>query len=176
MQLDQRYHHDHYYPPRGYAVAGPPHGSIAVGDRGGSFYYHAGVCFAPVGGGFVVTVPPIGIMVPMLPPAYATLWIAGTTYYYANGVYYAQAPGQGYTVVAPPPGAEAAQPVPAPPRPGVMPVPIIYPRNGQNAAQTETDRQDCVRWATTQPNAAADAQVFGRGLAACMDARGHTMG
>jgi hypothetical protein len=175
LQLDQRYHHDHYYPPRGYAVAALPHGSIAVGYGGGSYYYHAGVWFAPVGGRFVVALPPIGIVVPLLPPAYATLWIGGTPYYYANGVYYAQAPGQDYTVVAPPPGAEVAQPLPAAQPPGVLPAPIIYPRSGRNAVQTETDRQDCAAWASAQPHAMADAQVLQRGLAACMDARGYTL-
>jgi hypothetical protein len=53
--------------------------------------------------------------------------------------------------------------------------PVIYPRNGQSAAQTEADRQECNRWATTQPAAVADAQVFQRAVAACMDGRGYTL-
>ncbi len=63
------------------------------------------------------------------------------------------------------------QPVAAPPKPD----PVIYPRNGQNAQQTEADRQDCNRWATTQPSAMADAAVFQRAVEACMDGRGYTM-
>ena len=55
------------------------------------------------------------------------------------------------------------------------PDPIIYPRNGQSAAQTEADRQECNRWATTQPSAVADASVFQRAVEACMDGRGYTM-
>ena len=93
--------------------------------------------------------PPLGFVVPILPSAYVTLRIGGYPYYYANGAYYTvAAPGPGYVVVAPPPGADAATPAPvAPPRPD----PIIYPRNGQSAAQTEADRQECNLWATTQP-------------------------
>lgn len=61
----------------------------------------------------------------------------------------------------------------APPAPAV-PDPIFYPRNGQSAAQTEADRQDCNRWATTQPKAMADASVFQRATFACMDGRGYS--
>jgi hypothetical protein len=56
--------------------------------------------------------PPAGIVVPVLPPAYTTVWVAGVPYYYANDVYYGPAPG-GY-VVANPPAEEAAAPTPAP--------------------------------------------------------------
>ena len=122
---------------------------------------------------FVVVVPPIGIVIPLLPPSYATLWIGGAPYYNANGVYYAPAGPDGYRVVAPPPQAEQVQPVPPAPAPKALPEPIYYPRNAQAAAQTEIDRQDCNRWATTQANAMADATVFQRAVAACMDGRGY---
>src|SRR5574340_1110056 len=46
-----------------------------VGFGGGSWYFNAGVWYRPVGPRFVVAVPPVGIVVPLLPPAYATLWI-----------------------------------------------------------------------------------------------------
>ena len=55
------------------------------------------------------------------------------------------------------------------------PEPIIYPRSGQSVQQTEADRQDCNRWATTQPSAMADSSVFNRATDACMDARGYTL-
>jgi hypothetical protein len=173
--LDQRHHHDHYYPPRGRVVPALPGGSIGIGFAGGNFFFHGGVWFRPHGGRFVVVAPPLGIVVPLLPPAYVTLWIGGLPYYYANGVYYTAGPGPGYTVVAPPPGADAAQPVPPPPPPRPLPDPIIYPRNGQSPAQTEADLQECNRWATTQPRAMADASVFQRAVAACMDGRGYTV-
>jgi hypothetical protein len=92
----------------------------------------------------------------------ASSWDYGCCY----GAYYAP----GYVVVQPPPVAYTAPP--APPSP---PDPVIYPRNGQSAEQTEADRQACNRWATTVPSALADAAVFQRAVAACMDARGYTV-
>ena len=173
LWLDQRYHHDRYYPPRGYAVPARPGGSIGIHIGGAQLYFNAGVWFRPIGGRYVVITPPYGIAIPVLPSGYSTVWLDGVPYYYANGVYYAAAAGQGYSVDAPPPGADTAQPAPLPP--SGLPDPIIYPRNGQSAAQTEADRQDCNRWAVTQPSALADAQVFQRAMAACMDGRGYTV-
>ncbi len=174
LQLDQRYHHDHYYPQRGYAVGALPGGSVSIAFGGGNYFFHGGVWFRPYGGRFVVVLPPVGIVVPLLPAAYVTLWIGGAPYYYANGAYYAPVPG-GYSVVTPPPGADAAQPVPVAPPAKAPPDPIIYPRSGQSPAQTEADRQDCNRWATTQPTALGDREVFQRAVAACMDGRGYTV-
>lgn len=175
LQFDNRYHHDHYYPSRGFISPGLPTGSISIGFGGGSFFFQGGVWFRPMGGRFVVVMPPIGIVLPILPPAYTPLWIDSTRYYYANGVYYTAARDGGYVVVAPPPGAEAAQPLPPPPEPKPAPDPIIYPRAGQTPQQLEADRQECNRWATTQPAAQADASVFQRAVAACMDGRGYTV-
>ena len=180
-QYDSRYHHDRYYPRPGYVVPALPRGSARIGFRGGSYYFDRGVWYRPSGARFVVVAPPFGIVVPVLPPAYVALRIAGAPYYYADGAYYAPAPGAaGYTVVPPPPGADLAQPIEQPPQalaqaPAAPPEPIFYPRNGQSAGLTEADRRDCNRWATTQPNAVADADVFQRAVAACMDGRGYTV-
>jgi hypothetical protein len=175
FRFDERYHHDHYYPMPGYAYGALPRNSVSVVFRGDHFFFQGGVWFRPYGPRFVVVTPPLGVVVPLLPPAYATLWIGGLPYYYANGVYYTPVNTGGYVVVAPPPGADAVQaqpqPMPVPPPPD----PIIYPRNGQSSAQTEADRQECNRWATTQPSAMADASVFQRAMAACLDGRGYTV-
>lgn len=53
--------------------------------------------------------------------------------------------------------------------------PIIYPRNGQSYEQTEFDRRECNRWASTQQSAMNDATVFNRAVDACMDGRGYTL-
>ena len=85
----------------------------------------------------------------------------------------------GYVVVDGPP--VAYYPYYAEPRPASEPIaraapdPIIYPRNGQSAAQTENDRRDCNRWATTQPSAMTDSSVFNRATTACMEGRGYTV-
>lgn len=73
-----------------------------------------------------------------------------------------------------PPSVRPPEP-PAVSVPPTKPDPVIYPRNGQDANQTEYDRQACNRWATTQPAAVADAGVFQRAVEACMDGRGYTM-
>ena len=172
-QLDARYHHDHYYPVRGDFAARLPSGSLSIAYGGGNYFYRGGVWFRPWGPRFRIVAPPFGIVVPLLPPAYASLWIGGAPYYYANGAYYAPYGSGGYVVVAPPPGADEAQPAAPPPK--APPDPIIYPRNGQNAQATEADRQECNRWATTQPSAMSDASVFQRAVAACMDGRGYTV-
>ena len=51
--------------------------------------------------------------------------------------------------------------------------PVFVPRFGQGAGQTEADRQGCNRWATTQPDAMADAGEFHRKSLACMEGRGY---
>jgi hypothetical protein len=76
-----------------------------------------------------------------------------------------------YVVVDdPPPFVVQLPSAPLPPPP---PDPVYEPRSGQSAAQTEADRQGCNRWATTQPDAMADAQVFQRSVASCMQGRGY---
>jgi len=90
--------------------------------------------------------------------------------------FYPAYPVYGYpapVVVAPP--SESYQPVPTAAAAKASPDPIFYPRSGQDAAQTEADRQACNRWATTQPNALADASVFHRATLACMDGRGYSV-
>nr|HET7859181.1 hypothetical protein [Caldimonas sp.] len=74
--------------------------------------------------------------------------------------------------VQPAPQASRGRPVP---QAGSAPEPIFYPRNGQSAEQTETDRRDCNRWATTQRGAMADASIFQRATFACMEGRGYTV-
>jgi hypothetical protein len=71
------------------------------------------VWFERVGPNYVVVRPPPGILVPVLPPASTTVWVAGTPYYYANDIYYAAAPG-GYMVANPPMAADAGPPPGAP--------------------------------------------------------------
>jgi hypothetical protein len=81
-----------------------------------------------------------------------------------DGYYYRDPWYPGYVIVqAQPPAALSA------------PDPVIVPRNGQSAAQAEADRQQCNRWATTQPAAMADAGEFQRATLACMEGRGYSI-
>lgn len=175
MVFDNRYHHDHYYPAPGFVAPALPHGSVNVGYGREHFFFHGGIWYRPYGPSYRVIVPPVGIVIPILPSAYVTLRFGGVPYYYANGVYYtAVVGGPGYVVATPPPNVEPAPVIAAAPPPP-KPDPIIYPRNGQSNAQLESDRQDCNRWATTQPAAMNDTSVFNRAVEACMDGRGYTM-
>ena len=120
---------------------------------------------------------PYGTVAPMLPYGAVAYGRGHGRYWYGGGLWY-RPWGPRYMVVAPPVGyGVAAEPVLEPAPISVEPSrpdPVIYPRNGQSAQQTEYDRQECNRWATTQQAAMADAGVFQRAVEACMDGRGYT--
>ena len=78
---DSRYGHNHYYPPRGYAVGVLPRGYVTVGYRGNPYYYHSGIWYRRGPSGFLVVRPAIGLYVPVLPSFYTTLWWGGVPYY-----------------------------------------------------------------------------------------------
>lgn len=130
--------------------------------------------------------PGYGSVYSTLPQGAVSVQIGGGRYWHHRGHYY-RPRGFGWVLVAPP--VVLSAPIVVRERPAVVveegpppvklppsrPDPVIYPRNGQGAEQTEFDRQDCNRWATTQPAALADASVFHRAVEACMDGRGYTM-
>jgi hypothetical protein len=127
--------------------------------HGGAWHGHGGCCYY---GGWSVSV------------GFGPWWYGGYPYYYPYYPYYygyypGYVVGTGYPVATgpAPQGNEPAQPS--------APEPVIYPRNGQSAEQTEADRRDCDRWAMTQPRAMADANVFHRAALACMEGRGYTV-
>jgi len=125
--------------------------------------------------------PAYGSVYGALPAGAVSLQIGGGRYWRHGGHYY-RPWGPSWMIVAPPVVLGAPVYVqdtprvapPLPPQPSRSD-PVIYPRNGQSAEQTEFDRQDCNRWATTQPAALADAGVFHRAVEACMDGRGYSM-
>lgn len=146
--LDGRYRHNHYYPVPGYTVTTLPAGHISVLHGNNRFYYHAGVWFRPQGTRYIVAAPPIGVVVPSLPPDYSTVWIDSKPYYYANGQYYASAPDSGYTIVQAPTESAAASNI-VETRPAVPDLQVI-PRNGQSQSQVFMDRAECARLAREQ--------------------------
>lgn len=156
MVFDSRHHHDHYYPPRGYAVRALPGGYRSVYHGRDRYYMRGGVWYRPYGRRFVVFAPPIGLVVPFLPEFYTTLWFGGVPYYYANETYYLWDRGAGGYVVSRPPSEEADQSAaePADSRSGGNGAPpkdfFVYPRNGQSEEQQSQDRFECHQWAVTQ--------------------------
>jgi hypothetical protein len=120
--LDQRFHHNRYYPPRGFVVHALPPGFVTFRRPGGEFLFSDGIWYSRRGPDFLVVALPPGVTIAALPLGYTTVWVRGRPYYYANDVYYTQAP-DGYAVVeapsesdivtTPPPGA-APQGAPPP--------------------------------------------------------------
>jgi hypothetical protein len=143
-----------------------------------------------------VIAPPLGIIVPFLPPFASTVWFGGAPYYYANNVYYAPTP-QGYTVVPPPMAISELAPPPANTVAGsnseVMelgpagsapttvaaargPHLFIYPRQAQGADLQARDRAECDDWALSQQGVGGTSDPdYLRALTACMDGRGYTV-
>src|SRR5258708_38633421 len=103
-------------------------GCTGMGCGAGQFLCQGGVWYQPSEAGYVVVQPPVGIVAPALPPAYTTVNVAGTPYYYANGTYYIATPG-GYAVAQPPADPAAlASAVGAPP-PGTRSYRAAAPRS-----------------------------------------------
>jgi len=172
-------HLNHYFPVRGEVVPELPRGALAINFHGERYFFHVGVFFRTEGTRFVVLRPPVGIIVPVLPPAYVMLWSATVPYYYANDVYYTAAPGSGYVVTARPlelddPETIAQAPEGSPPAAGSPANPVIYPRNDQAPELTAADRAGCNEWATTQEKTNVPS-AYWRAFAVCMEGRGYTV-
>lgn len=184
--LDARYGHNHYYPPRGYAVGVLPRGYVTVRYRTGPYYYNQGIWYRPGASGFVVVRPAIGLFVPVLPAFYSTVWWGGAPYYYADDVYYRyRTDRREYEVVDAPPEGQASTTQPA----GTQSDLFIYPKNGQSEEQQSKDRYECHSWASsqsgfdpTQPmggvddsQASAKRADYQRAQTACLEARGYSV-
>ena len=182
--LDRRYQHDHYYPPRGYFQRELPRGYMTFRHRDERYFYRDGIWYRHSGLGFIVVMPPFGMVVPVLPPYYTTVWVGGIPYYYANGIYYVWQPAQQGYVISEPPAASNV--VTQPRGPDQF---YVYPKQGQSTAQQEKDRYECHRWAVGQtgfdPSQSVgnltDSQLtakradYRRAIEACLDARGYSV-
>jgi hypothetical protein len=185
---DARFSHNHYYANRGVVVGSVPvGGSWVVARGGGRFYYSGGVWSAARGPGFVVVGPPIGVFVPVLPPYYTTVWIAGAPYYYANDTYYTWIPEQnGYEVIDPPGVADQGATTTQPPPSDDL---YIYPQSGQTEEQQSNDKYECHKWASGQAGfdptqslggvspdqVAAKRADYQRAMRACLEGRGYSV-
>jgi hypothetical protein len=154
MFVDSRYRHNRSYPIRGQSFRSLPREHRVITHGHSHYYYSHGIWYRPHGGHYIVVAPPVGLFVPFLPLAYATLWLQGVPYYYANETYYTQTPG-GYVVVEPPQGEVSELP------PGneeeengdvVEDKMFIYPRHGQSEQQQDNDRYECHKLAVEQTN------------------------
>lgn len=117
--VDRRHGHDHVYPDRGAVIRDVARGAATVNYAGMSFRFAGGVWYQRLGPAYIVVAPPIGVTVPQL-PAFATSFDSGgTTYLYANDVFYRPRPDLGgYEVVndpedVVPQGSQAASVTPS---------------------------------------------------------------
>lgn len=182
--LDKRHRHDHYYPRRGSVIRELPHNHRVVRYHDHNYYFSGGVWFRPSAGRYVVSMPPVGMIVPFLPSAYTTVWVAGMPYYYAAGSYYVWAPEyRAYRVVELPTGAAVKE---EPEMPDKL---FVYPKQGQDQQQQAADRYECYNWARTQtgfdptqPGGGIDGGPsdssradYNRAMKACLEARGYSV-
>jgi len=202
QHLDARFAHNHYYYDRGYAVHTPPDGGLSNlhAPNGERYYFHEGNWYHWQGGwdqswhwqrwwhgGWVISAPPNGVFLPLLPPHYTTIWWGGTTYYYANDGYYIWDTGRNqYQVVAPPAGLESAGTTPAPVVAAASDQLFASPTSPKSAEQQSQDRYECHQWALaesgydpTAGDAAAQPRekrtAYFRSQSACLQARGYTV-
>ena len=184
--FDSRYHHDRYYPPRGYLAPRIERGARVVLYGNNRYYYRGGAWYRPSGARWLVVAPPIGLVIPFLPDFYTTLWFGGVPYYYANDSYYVwRREARGYVVVDPPGNNQS------PDYGGALPQEdfFVYPTRGQNAELQSRDRYECHRWAVSQTdfdpsepsggvaesqNAAKRAD-YRRAITACLEGRGYSV-
>lgn len=179
---DSRYNHNRYYPAHGHYVGALPYGYHTAYHHRDPYYFWQGVWYRPYGAYFTVIAPPIGLVVPILPPYYTTLWVGGIPYYYANETYYTYYPRGGY-VVTDPPKSEVRE---APPEADWL---YSYPTKGQSEQQQADDRYACHRWAVDQTEydptrplgGVAESQAtqkrsdYQRALGACLEGRGYSV-
>lgn len=182
--LDRRYSHDHYYPRRGHVIRELSRNHRIIHHRSERYYFDDGIWFRFGPGGYVVVTPPIGLVVPLLPPFYTRVWVGGDPYYYADGVYYRWLPERRVYVVSEPPPEQQAVPESAIPKEL-----FIYPKLGQSQEQQDNDRYECHRWSVeqsgfdpTQPGGNVPAAEntsknveYQRAMKACLEARNYSV-
>jgi hypothetical protein len=187
---DERFHHDQWYPSRGYYVRELPPERVIVTSPRGRYFYSGGVWYSPGPRGYVVIGAPIGTFVPVLPPYYTTVWVGGAPYYYANDTYYVWRDSDRQYEVVDPPDEQAANTEPPPPQPPSAAGDVfIYPKNGQSDEQQARDKYECHKWAQNEsgfdptqasggvPPEQANSKraAYQRAMGACLEGRGYSV-
>ena len=98
--------HYNKLPRHGAHVTVLPKKTIIVTHRSLNYHYLDGIFYRSITGSYVVTAPPIGIRVSVLPPNPYRVMVLGRPYYYYYGTYYVTVPNGGYEVVSAPVGAK----------------------------------------------------------------------
>ncbi len=184
FRMDKRYDHNRYYPPPDYRVKVVPNRRHVIHHHNKSYIYFGGVWYLPSGPSFVVVRPPLGVIVPVLPPFYTTIWIGSIPYYYANDIYYVwRADLNGYEVTNPPIKEDK------PPTTYMADELYAYPKEGQSEKQQADDRYACHRWGVqqtgydpTQPptdlsvsQLSKKREEYNRAMKACLEGKGYSV-
>lgn len=184
FRFDKRFDHNRRYPREGVMIERLPDRRYPIRYRDRSYFYFGGTWYLPSGPRYVVVRPPIGIIVPILPSFYTTIWFGGVPYYYANDVYYVWRPDvNGYQVAEPP--LEESQPPP----PLVADELFVYPKEGQSEEKQAEDRYACHRWGVEQTNydptqppsnlpvneLSRLREDYQRAMKACLEGRGYSV-
>lgn len=172
------------YPPIGTHVSALPKHHYSHRYRGHLYHYHGGIWYGSARSGFTVVAPPIGIFVPVLPPGYSTIWVAGIPYYYANNVYYVWNQERScYMVTAQPQeqgdisSTQTGEQL------------YTYPKNGQDEKQQADDRYEChtravdqTAYNPTKPEQNISVQTlrnkssnYLRAMKACLEGKGYSV-
>jgi len=145
FRRDTRFSHNRRYPRHGHFVDRLPFRRPPIRFRSTNYFFQQGAWYRSSGSRFVVAIPPLGIVIPTLPPFYSTIWARGIPYYYANDVYYTWRPNRnGYEVIEPPTEIREEEP------PLVADELFIYPKKNQSKQRQADDRYSCHRWSVSQ--------------------------
>jgi len=77
-----------YYHRPGYTIRTIPKVAVTVTLGSLIYYYADGIYYRRHHSGYIVIIPPVGLIVPVLPLGYTVFQLYGGTYYYYAGVYY----------------------------------------------------------------------------------------
>ncbi|MEN8146505.1 MAG: DUF6515 family protein [Campylobacterota bacterium] len=100
-----------YYHRPGYTIRTIPKVAVSVSLGSLLFYYSHGIYYRHHLNGFIVILPPIGLIVPVLPVGHIPFHVYGRTYYYYADVYYVwDIHHRAYRVVEVPEAGEPYQP------------------------------------------------------------------
>lgn len=104
---DRDYHYAHYssYPSFTF-VAELPRGAVGLSIGNSRYHYYRGLYYRPHERGYIVVAPPVGIIVPALPPDVEVIIVGSRRYYYYEDIYYSPRES-GYEVVEKPGDAPA---------------------------------------------------------------------
>jgi len=167
IRFRQQFETRHRYPREGFKLRVLPEKHHVIHYRKHRYFYWQGVWYSPVGVDFVVIRPPLGIIVPVLPPFYTTIWVGDIPYYYANDVYYVwRGDLSAYEVVDFPEENEKAPAISY-----MADKLFVYPKKGQSKQQQSDDEYACHRYGVektgydpTQPSANVSNDDAGKPL------------